>query len=441
MKTVKTRLLFEDHFSEDNLRSLFAKKIYFSKSIGLDKITAAAFEQNFKDEVDIIKRKINNSTYHFTPYRQILISKGPKKYPREISIATVRDRLVLTALNQFLVSKIGTTICQTPLPQSAIQEIIEAIRTDRFDYYLKFDVERFYASIDHTILIKKVRRKLRLKEAIHLLSRAIETPTKGNDKVSNGKAKRKVGTPEGIPISNTLANIYLQDIDNYWGNRADVCYHRYVDDILILCSQEEAERIKQLLSKQIQKLKLSFNNKTEGGSLDHIFTYLGYKFSGSKVGVRDSSVLHLEKNLENIFSMSKINSGKNLSALQLWHLNLRITGFVAGGNKYGWLFYFSQLNDLQLLSHLDWLIHRLFTRYDYSNIDQVKRFQRAYYEIRYNLHHTRYVPNFDTYTFDQKRNLLVQLGITFQNDNVDDVFHKLVVKAASELEKDVQSFS
>ena len=199
--------------------------------------------------------------------------------------------------------------------------------------------------------------------------------------------------------------------------------------------------IKALLTKQIRKLRLKFNNKTENGSLNHTFTYLGYKFSDSKVGVRESSVLHLEKNLETIFSKSQKDSGKDLSALQLWKLNLRITGFVVGGNKYGWLFYFSQLDDLQLLSHLDWLIQRLFRRYGYNNSNQVKRFRRTFYEIRYNLHHTRYVPNFDNYTFDQKRNLLIQLGITFQSDNIEDVFHKLIIKAAAELEKDVQSFS
>ena len=438
---MKTRRIFENHFSEENLRSLFAGQIYFSKSIGLDKTTAAAFEENFKGEVDIIERKINNSTYHFTTYRQMLISKGPKKYPREISIATVRDRLVLTALNQFLVSKIGTTICQTPLPQLTIQKVVGAIHTGGFDCYLKFDIEHFYASIDHAILIKKLRRKLRLKEALYLLTKAIETPTKGPDKEHSGKTKRNVGTPEGIPISNTLANIYLQDIDSYWGGRSDLCYYRYVDDILILCHQEDAESIKALLTKQIRKLRLKFNNKTENGSLNHTFTYLGYKFSDSKVGVRESSVLHLEKNLETIFSKSQRDSGKDLSALQLWKLNLRITGFVVGGNKYGWLFYFSQLDDLQLLSHLDWLIQRLFRRYGYNNSNQVKRFRRAFYEIRYNLHHTRYVLNFDNYTFDQKRNLLIQLVITFHTDNIEDVFHKLIIKAAAELEKDVQSFS
>lgn len=438
---MSTKQLFDKHFSEQNLKALFHQKIRFSKSVGLDKTTTIAFEHKFDEEITIIKRKIDNCSYHFTDYRQMLISKGAQKYPREISIATIRDRLVLTALNQFLVSKLGTLVCQTPLPQKIIQDIVETIEERRFDYYLKFDIERFYSSLDHTILLKKIRRKIRKQEVVSLLVKAIETPTKSTEKTGSGKEKRTVGTPEGIPVSNTLANIYLQDIDGYWKNQKNVCYHRYVDDILILCRREDAEQIKHLISKQIRKLHLKFNSKTESGSLEHTFNYLGYKFCGTKVSVRDSSVLHLEKNLEKVFSLSPKGMDGNFPVLQLWKLNLRITGFIAGRNKYGWLFYFSQLNDLQLLSHLDWLVQRLFARYSYKNADQVKRFRRAYYEMRYNLHGTKYVPNFDNYTLAQKRDLLMQLGIRCLEDDIETTFHKLIVKTASELEKDVQSFS
>lgn len=438
---MRTKQLFDSYFSEPSLKALFRQKIRFSKSVGLDKTTVVAFECKLKEEISTIRHKINNCSYHFTAYKQMLISKGAKKYPREISIATVRDRLVLTALNQFLIAKLGSSICQTPLPQKIIQNIVEAIEREKFNYYLKFDIERFYSSLDHTLLMKKMRRNLRQKEAINLLIKAIENPTRCADAAHSQNDKRMIGTPEGIPISNTLANVYLQDVDNYWISRDDVCYHRYVDDILILCKRDEAEKIKQQITKQILKLRLKFNGKTECGSIEQTFSYLGYKFTGAKVSVRESSVLHLEKNLEKVFSMAKKDADGNLPALQLWKVNLRITGFVAGRSKYGWLFYFSQLNDLQLLSHLDWLVQRLFARYGYKNANQVKRFRRAYYEMRYNLHGTKYVPNFDNYTLAQKRDLLAQLGIRCLEDDIETTFHQLIVKTASELEKDVQSFS
>ena len=438
---MKTRLLFEYYFSRENLTDVFRDKISHTKTIGLDKITADAFESHLDEEISIINRKIGNFTYHFTPYRQILISKGAQKYPREISISTIRDRLVLTALNQFLVERLGNSVCQTQLPQSVIQSIVNCINAKCFNYYLKFDISHFYSSLDHTILVKKVRRKLRLKEAINLIKKAIETPTKCIDKISPCVVKRNIGTPEGIPISNTLANLYLQDVDCYWKKQNNVCYYRYVDDILIFCQKKDADLICQHLTQQIRKLKLNFNDKTEQESLDHVFTYLGYKFSGSKVSVRESSVLHLEKNLESVFSLATKGPNNNLDPLQLWKLNLKITGFIVDKKKYGWLFYFFQLNDLQLLSHLDWLIQRLFKRYGYVNLGQVKHFHRAYYEIRYNLHKTNYIPNFNNYTFDDKRNLLVQLGINFKKDDVENAFHKLIVKASAELEKDVQPFS
>lgn len=438
---METRILFTKCFSKDALTDLYFKKIRYSRSVGLDKITVSSFENGLDSELAVINRKVINGRYHFTPYRQMLILKGAQKYPREISIATVRDRLVLTALNKFLVLRFGTHICQTPLPQIIIQDIINSIESEKFDCYLKFDIEHFYSSINHDKLFRIIRRTLRQKQAINLLTRAVETPTRSAGRIGSTKEKKCVGIPEGIPVSNILANIYLQDVDRYWENYCGVCYRRYVDDILILCKQENAAQIKRYITGQMKKLKLSFNSKAESGSLDKTFTYLGYTFTGTKVGVRASSVLHLEETLEKFLSMAKKDQYDNLQVLQLWKLNLRITGFVAGNKKYGWLFYFSQLNDIQLLYHLDWMVRQLFVRFGYKNYTAVKRFNRAYFELRYKLHNTTYIPNFDTYTLEQKQNLLTRLGIKFNPEETEREFHKLIVKTASELEKDVQSFS
>lgn len=432
--------LFKKCFSPKNLEELYCQKVRYSKSVGLDKVGPSTFEKNLSSEISIIVQKVNNGTYHFTRYKQLLLLKGPKKYPREISIPTIRDKLTLTALNEFLTIKFDDHLYRTPLPQIVIQSIISEKSSNQYNYYLKFDIKEFYSSIDHKILFRKIRRTLRKREAISLIAKAISTTSTSFSK--NSPNVRCKGVPEGVPISNILANIYLHDIDLFWKSREDVSYHRYVDDILILCKQEAADEICGRIAQQIKQLHLCLHtDKTERNPIAHEFTYLGYLFKEDIISVRQSSVYNLESNLEKMLSLAHPNLDGLLSPLIRWKLNLRITGFIAGEKKYGWLFFFSQMNDMELLSHLDWLIQELFIRNKIKNDFQIKRFHRTYYELRYKLSHTTYIPNFNHYTLQEKEDLLEQLQIPFEKGDSEGAFHRLIVKTAAELERDVQSFS
>lgn len=435
---MRTSKVFEQTFSVESLRLIYNEKIQYSRSVGLDKVTAQAFSLNLENNLMQIERKVLAGTYRFTNYRQLLILKGAGKAPREVSIPTVRDQVTLCALQCFLSKKFPTQY-HTPLPQIIIQSVIDAKRSGQYDTFLKFDITRFYSSIDHEILIRKIRRTLRKKEAVSLIQKAIKTPTAGTEK--RVRKQRTIGVPEGISIAGLLANIYLHDIDTFWEGYKTVKYQRYVDDILILCKMEEAEKVEALLTKQIKELKLEFNEKKQKGSMAEEFNYLGYCFKEGKVTVRESSVHKLEANCQELFSKGRDSRQDQLKPIALWKLNLRITGFIIDRKKYGWLFFFSQIDDITLLVHLDWLIKSLFQRYHCTNGGKIKSFKKAFYEMRYHLRTTKYIPNFSTYTYEQKQALLSELGISYQNDTVDTIFHQLIIKTAEELEKDVQSFS
>ena len=62
--------------------------------------------------------------------------------------------------------------------------------------------------------------------------------------------------PQGLSISNILANIYLNDFDKENNSKDDYKYFRYVDDIFILCNSEE--KAKEILRKLTRKLKMQY---------------------------------------------------------------------------------------------------------------------------------------------------------------------------------------
>ena len=149
----------------------------------------------------------------------------------------------------------------------------------------------------------------------------------------------------------------------------------------------------------------------------------------------------MEQSLEYLF---KCIDFKNIPYLQ-WKLNLKITGFIINNHKYGWIFFFSQITDLSLLYHLDNLVEKFIKRYKLQNQIKAKRFVRSYHEIRQALHKTKYIPNIDMMTIENKKEILVQIyGVDIEkldDESVERKFNKIIAKEIQDIEKDVQDFS
>lgn len=432
--------LWDILFSKEHLKEHFEEKVKIKSSVGLDKISSIKFQQNFEREIDIIERKINNDTYQFTRYRQILFSKGAGKKPRIVSVPTVRDKLVTSVLNELLVEVFGEQ-SKTKLPQVLVADILKELRN--YDSYIKIDISSFYASIDHEKLIRVIRRKIRKKQIVSLIQKAIKTETIAVPiKEKREKQARGAGIPEGLPISNALANIYMSDLDNKYETNSKIKYYRYVDDILILVNNDEYEFIKENLISDIKKLKLTLNDeKIENGNVCTPFSYLGYFMCTSYITVRKNSVYRLETSIEELLKSCKKGNLKYIE----WKLNLKITGFVLDENKYGWMFFYSQITDLSVLHHLDWLVEKLLKRYGLIEKIKVKKYVRSYYEITKKLHDTKYIPNLNLLSLEDKRKLITEVYEQQLDDisesKVEYLFRKIMKREIQDIERDVEHIS
>lgn len=231
-------------------------------------------------------------------------------------------------------------------------------------------------------------------------------------------------------------------------------YVRYVDDILILGDHKELQGIGQSIDELLDKTyHLKIHDFTEKGGKSCIglikegFSYLGYDFNSNQISVKLSSKIKLEKSIEKLFSIYNNNDEQNFEQF-MWNLNIRITGAIVEGKKYGWLFYFSQIDDIKLLHHLDSLVLKIAERYKIQKRikeQPVKRFVRTYYEIRKNRINTNYIPNFDNYSIEDKKdfikNVLKVDPDKLREEEIIKRFRKYIFKSIRELEKDVQSLS
>jgi len=436
---------FRRFFTPKWLRQIYYDKIKYRANVGMDKVTPKVFDKKLEDHIQVISQKVLSGTYKFTRYREVLISKGRGKEPRVISIPTIRDKLALSAYHQFLQVSFGDSI-EEPLLHTIIWKITKMISSGRFDGYVKIDITHFYASINHRLLLKKVRRKIRKAEAIHLLEEAITTETIPRVGSAPERKKNNRGVPEGLSISNILADIYLSDFEEKVLTHYNVCFYRYVDDILILCNVGQAENIKQFC---VETLKTDYDldankKKTMSGEIAKGVPFLGYVFFDDKVGIRPAAEEKLEVSIEDLFRLRK----RELISQQLfiWRLNLRITGCILDSKKYGWLFYYSQLTDLKILFHLDWLIDHLFCRYHLSKPTDIKRFVRTYHEITKNVSGSTYLLNVDHYSTEDKAEILSKIYDQKSFDKkdpqiIDTLFNETMFKEVQRLENDIQNFS
>ena len=389
--------LWKKLFTKKHLIEHYEEKVKNKPSVGLDKVSPRKFEQNLDENIEIIIRKSMNDSYHFTRYKQLLFTKGPAKLPRAICVPTLRDKLTASVLNELLVGVYGDKIIKRKIHKAEIISIIwNAIRTEA--------------------LLCPIKEKTVKKERI-------------------------LGVPEGLPISNTLANIYMQDIDIKYRNLDYISYYRYVDDILILVNEDKFYDVKRSICDDINKLGLELNDKEDEGFVTQTFEYLGYVLNDSEVTVRKSSILKIEQSIEELFRTIK---KENIEYLQ-WKLNLKITGFIIERHKYGWLFFYSQITDLSLLFHLDDVVQKLIKRYKLEGEIKVKRFVRTYAEMHMALHETKYIPNLDDLGLDDKKAILsdiYQIDLSDKDERFVEIqFHRIMKREIRDIEKDIENIS
>ena len=456
---------FRKQFTKKNLHLIYSEISEKSGATGLDGINHHSFTSNLDRELNTIIRKTFNGTYNFTQYKEKLVLKGATKYPRQISIPSIRDRVCLKAISQCLF-KVYSKDIGLEIPQIKIEKLNRELKTSNYTCFIKVDIKNFYPSIDHTILESKIKRKFRKDISRNLFLKALKTSTSARP--DKNLSANSIGIPQGLSISNILAEMYISCIDNLM-SKEKCFYLRYVDDILILCNRKDIKPIYEKLYHELGNISLSCHElgvdkeKTHTGNIDDKFTYLGYLVSGSKITVKPNSVKNLEASIAKIFTTYKYKNeiirsrrlSLDIESLELeknrkileWRLNLRITGCIFDDTKRGWIFYFSQINDLPLLHKIDSTVRKLSERFDVENKIRIKKLVKTYHEAKIiDKSDHKYIINFDSYSTKQKREVLVMyLGAksikTLSDEKVERLFGNRISTIIKELESDIGSRS
>jgi len=133
----------------------------------------------------------------------------------------------------------------------AARSVAKALNDDPMGtrYCLKLDIKKFYPSIDQEILLNIMKRKIKCKDTLSLLSEIIHSV--------------RYGVPIGNYISQFAANLYLAYFDHWIKETKQVKhYFRYCDDLVILASDKE--RLQKLLEEVRSYLKINLRLTIKG---------------------------------------------------------------------------------------------------------------------------------------------------------------------------------
>lgn len=434
--------------SQLDLVKVYADHIAKGHARGRDGLSPGALGDEILDICASVSEKIRSGTFRFTRYRERLILKGANKVPRVISIPTVRDRIVLKTMALYLANVYRDL--RPELPQQKVAKIDECLKDGTYRKYVRADVENFYPSVQHALLMEELSERISDSRVLQLFELAVSTPTIP-DGSQAGPASSTRGIPQGLAVSNLLAEVAIHRVDEAMTADTNIRYFRYVDDILILASDKIAYPLRGRLRSLLSDRDFKLNEAKSGhGNVVETFEYLGYVFSNGKISVREASVSKIETSLARLFTKFKYEAKRieTERALRrcIFYVNLRIVGCVHDGGARGWVQYFRQMNDVELINKLDWVVANLRGRFNFPTTARLKSFTRAYWAVKHpGGRHGNYVPNYDEWDTVQKRELLLDLDGERSRELSDAEakfrFRKLISAAVSDLEKDIGSLS
>jgi retron-type reverse transcriptase len=449
----------KEKLSKSEIISVFNNYIVKHNIIVIDNIDNNSFWRKLALYADHISLSINS--YKYSPYMEKLISKGRNKNPRVISIPTIKDRIVLYVLKETL-HRIFPKCVNNQLVNVKIKELAYVISSKKTGSIIKIDLKGFYDSINQQILLDKINAGIKSDFFLSLIEKAITNPTVPKKYAKDDKDSyyQYLGIPQGLAISNILANIYLNDFD---GNISKHCeyYYRYVDDILIIYDGDKSKGLYIKIKNDLQRIGLNLNSeKTRVLKIDEPFDFLGYRIKKCSLTIKAESI---QKHVNSLFALlcnyKRLKEHKE--ARESWlkdellinmfqsELNEKITGAISEKKKYGWLFYFNAINDISVLFKLNSILKsalfRMFST-DFLNKLTIKSYVRAYYEIK-NDPKSGYIKNYDNYdTILKKWEYLKFRGYIdgskqYSEEDIEYKFNTIRERNLSRMQRDIGSLS
>ena len=286
----------------------------------------------YKEEYKDIINKISNGKLYFSLPRKSYINKKGTNRKRVVYIYPYAEKAVLQIIC-YLLGRYDSKFCDNTYAFRMNRSVKDAARDIRRipgiskKYTVKIDIHDYFNSIPDEILLDKIRDFFcddpKLRDFLIRLYGRKEVIL--NEKIIS----ENHGAMAGTPLSGFMANVYLNDIDNYFMAKG-IHYFRYSDDIIIFAdSSEERNKLLSVLLAMIERFGLTVNEeKYVLTDPREAWDYLGFSYVD---GVYDLSKGTIMKTKQKIRRYARYLYRKRI--INNWSYEETVTRFLKRFNK------------------------------------------------------------------------------------------------------------
>lgn len=243
--------LYSELYSYENLELAF-KKARKRKTL---KPYVVEFEKNLEENLLQLQNELIFHTYRPKPLQSFIL-RDPKT--RKISKSAFRDRIVHHAICNVIELVFERNFIHDSYANRKGKGVFKAIKrfgsfsrrvsknNTQIAFVLKVDIQHYFETVNHELLFSVLKQKITDQRMLWLI-RII---------LSNYKTKEKcMGMPLGNLTSQFFANVFLNELDQYFKHKLKIRYYfRYVDDCIVFHrSKEVLEKYKAEIDRFLKK--------------------------------------------------------------------------------------------------------------------------------------------------------------------------------------------
>lgn len=252
----------------------------------------AEYKKNQRENLEQLQESLKNKKWKPSHANKRVLARDGKE--RTIYTFTLEDQIVQKALATLLgaveeqrFENLSYAYRTNRRAQEAVKEIVKVINENQMNKILQLDIKKCFDNIDKDLLLEIIQKRIKDKNFIELLSKAI--------KVSDKNGSPIAGIPQGSILAPLMANKYLDHVIDKW--YLETIYPeitkskliRYADDLIIATkTQADLHQIEQLLSERLKEFGLKINmekrRETDLNQTGSNITFLGIEISRNEAG-------------------------------------------------------------------------------------------------------------------------------------------------------------
>ncbi|MDA3937685.1 MAG: group II intron reverse transcriptase/maturase [Spirochaetia bacterium] len=350
--------------SSENMHKAWKQVKRNGGSPGIDGMTIDTFPDYLRKRWNKIKQALLLGYYVPAPVLRVEIPKKSGGWSqtslllahatvgkRMLGIPTVQDRVIQQAISQVLnpifdpeFSEYSYGFRPGRSAHGAVRQVNTYVKSG-YKYAVDLDLEKFFDTVNHDILMNLVARKIKDKTVLKLIGRYLRAGIRDRE---GNTIPTSIGTPQGGPLSPLLSNILLDQFDREL-ERRNLRFARYADDAIILVSRlcDGKTILSEITMFLDRKLKLVVNHKKSKVAKVAECNFLGFTFKGKKIRWTESSFQEFHYQLK---YLTRRSWGVSME-YRFQKLNQYIRGWM---NYYGISQYYSPVQNID-----DWLRRRI----------------------------------------------------------------------------------